>query len=116
MIEVSTQRADVAPAPGVTLLSGDSAPGGAASSTVAVTVRYFAAARAASQVDEETLAVRSPASVESVLAAAVESHGDALRRVLERCSYLLNSVAVHGLSTPLGDGDALDVLPPFAGG
>ncbi len=101
---------------GMTVLRGYSEPDGATGSTVTVTVRYFAAARAASGVDEEALVVGAPATVESVLAAAVEAHGDELGRVLERCSYLRNSVAVHGLSTALGEGDALDVLPPFAGG
>lgn len=100
----------------MTGLPGESGPGGAGASTVTVTVRYFAAARAASGVDEEALVVGAPATVESILAAAVDAHGDELGRVLERCSYLRNSVAVHGLSTALGDGDALDVLPPFAGG
>lgn len=84
--------------------------------SVSVSVRYFAAARAASGVDEELLAVDAPATVESTLAAAVVAHGDELKRVLERCSYLRNSIAVHGLSTRLNDGDVLDVLPPFAGG
>lgn len=89
---------------------------GAGVSTAAVSVRYFAAARAASGIDEERLVVAGPATVEAVLAAAVSAHGDELERVLARCSYLRNSIAVHGLSTPLNDGDVLDVLPPFAGG
>lgn len=89
---------------------------GAAASAVAVTVRYFAAARAASGVDEESLVVAGPATVETVLATAVAMRGEALEKVLSRCSYLRNTVAVHGMSTALLDGDVLDVLPPFAGG
>lgn len=84
--------------------------------SVTVTVRYFAAARAAADTDEEPLEIAAPATVASVLAAAVSAHGAELARVLERCSYLRNSVAVHGLATELVDGDAVDVLPPFAGG
>jgi molybdopterin converting factor small subunit len=116
MTEVQSHRADVrGPSlSDMTTLLGDSSPDGTASSVV--TVRYFAAARAASGVDEEPLEVPAPATVESVLTAAVDAHGDELQRVLARCSYLRNSVAVHGLSTILNDGDALDVLPPFAGG
>jgi molybdopterin converting factor small subunit len=116
MTEVQSQHA-VVPASStaeMTPVSGESSPADAGTSTV--TVRYFAAARAASGVDEEALAVTAPATVKSVLAAAVAAHGDELQRVLSRCSYLRNSVAVHGLSTALNDGDALDVLPPFAGG
>jgi molybdopterin converting factor small subunit len=119
MTQVHTQRAAVGALStdaGMTKSPGDSAPGAVAPATVAVTVRYFAAARAASGVDEETLSVVEPATVDSALAAAVAAHGDELQRVLARCSYLRNSVAVHGLSTPLAEGDALDVLPPFAGG
>lgn len=81
-----------------------------------VTVRYFAAAWAATGVEEERVAVEAPATVSAVLDAAVSRHGAELKRVLDRCSYLRNSVAVHGVSTELADGDTLDVLPPFAGG
>lgn len=119
MTQVHTQRAEVSAVPTTTDMTESpvtSAPDGVVSPTVTVTVRYFAAARAASGVDEERLVVAAPATVQSVLAAAVVAHGDDLERVLERCSYLRNTVAVHGLSTPLRDGDALDVLPPFAGG
>lgn len=38
------------------------------------------------------------------------------RRVLASCSYLVNGVATRESDTVLGDGDRLDVLPPFAGG
>ena len=87
-----------------------------------VTVRYFAAARAAAGVLEERLTIPLPTGTErsctvaSVLAAATERHGPSLARVLERCSFLLDEVAVHGAATAVRDGQALDVLPPFAGG
>lgn len=83
---------------------------------VTVTVRYFAAARAAAGMDEEPVTVSSPATVDSVLTAVVDRHGDALARVLARCSYLLGAAAVHETTTPVRAGDQLDVLPPFAGG
>jgi molybdopterin converting factor small subunit len=35
---------------------------------------------------------------------------------MQRCSFLLDEVAVHGLDTVVHDGQLLDVLPPFAGG
>lgn len=91
--------------------------------TVAVTVRYFAAARAAAGVPEETVPVPTVTgpgtapltSVGVVVATAGERRPD-LGRVLLRCSYLLDEVAVHGPDTPVRAGQVLDVLPPFAGG
>jgi hypothetical protein len=35
---------------------------------------------------------------------------------LERCSYLLDEVAVRDRTAPLATATTLDVLPPFAGG
>lgn len=90
--------------------------GSATGATTAVTVRYFAAARAASGVDEETLAVVPPATVDAVLAAATKTHGAELERVLTRCSYLHNGVSVHDGTASMQAGDTLDILPPFAGG
>ena len=117
--------------------------------TIAVTVRYFAAARAAAGVAEEELAVPAtelavpaaelavaaaePAArpsteavatsgaaptceVATVLAVASERHGPELGRVLLRCSFLLDEIAVHGTATTVRHGQVLDVLPPFAGG
>jgi molybdopterin converting factor small subunit len=89
---------------------------GAAGSSVTVLVRYFAAARAAAGSDEESVTVDSPATVAAVIDAITVRHGEALARVLTRCSYLLGATAVHELSTPVSVGDQLDVLPPFAGG
>lgn len=81
-----------------------------------VTVRYFAAARAAAGVDGETLDVASGASVDDVLAAASTRHGVEFARVLQRCSFLLDEVAVRDLGMRLDAPATLDVLPPFAGG
>ena len=99
----------------------------AATETVTATVRYFAAARAAAGVAEERLSVAAgpksvgaerawAATVGTVLDAAVERHGAGLARVLQRSSFLLDEVAVHGTDTRVGNGQVLDVLPPFAGG
>jgi molybdopterin converting factor small subunit len=96
---------------------------------VTVTVRYFAAARAAAGVAEEQLTVAGPrdlpspdaaaaggTTVAAVLAEAADRHGPGLATVLRRCSYLLDEVAVHGTGTVIRQGQVLDVLPPFAGG
>ena len=84
--------------------------------TFTVTVRYFAAARAAAGVPQERLELAGQGSVGQVLEAAVHRHGADLAKVLQRCSYLLDEIAVHGELTPVRDGQTLDVLPPFAGG
>jgi molybdopterin synthase sulfur carrier subunit len=81
-----------------------------------VTVRLYAAARAAAGIPEETLSIPAPAAVADVLDTLVALHGDPLARVLHRCSFLLDETAVHGVQTPVLHGAHLDVLPPFAGG
>jgi molybdopterin converting factor small subunit len=88
---------------------------------VTVTVRYFAAARASAGTTDENLAVvpadgGAGCTIGDVLDAAVGRHGPDLRRILLRCSFLLDEVAVHGRQTPVTDGQSVDVLPPFAGG
>ena len=84
--------------------------------TATVTVRYFAAARAAAGVEAEPLELPDGATVADALAAVRERHGAELARVLDRCSFLLDEVAVRDRSAVLPAGATLDVLPPFAGG
>ena len=81
-----------------------------------VTVRYFAAARAAAGVETEDVDVPPGATVDILLKTVRASHGDELGRVLDRCSFLLDEVAVRDRDLPLHDGALVDVLPPFAGG
>jgi molybdopterin converting factor small subunit len=81
-----------------------------------VTVRYFAAARAAAGLASENVDVGERATVGDALEAIVARHGENLRRVLTACSFLLDSVAVRDRTTPLPPTAELDVLPPFAGG
>ena len=84
--------------------------------TTTVAVRYFAAARAAAGVEAEKIQVPSTATVADLLDAVRAEHGPELARVLARCSYLLDEVAVRDHATPVTDASSLDVLPPFAGG
>lgn len=79
-----------------------------------VTVRFFAAARAAAGKDSAHVSSGSLAKVTTALTDAYPG----LAAVLPRCSYLLNGVAVHGdpADVVVNDGSELDVLPPFAGG
>ena len=84
--------------------------------TTVVVVRYFAAARAAAAVEVEKVQLPIGSTVDALLAAVRDQHGPDLARVLERCSFLLDEVAVRDRSVPLGENATLDVLPPFAGG
>ena len=81
-----------------------------------MTVRYFAAARAAAGVETESVEVPPGATVDILLKTVRATHGDDLGRVLDRCSFLLDEVAVRDRELSLHDGALLDVLPPFAGG
>lgn len=84
--------------------------------TSTITVRYFAAARAAAGVEADKVQVSSDATVADLLDALRAEHGPELAGVLQRCSYLLDEVAVRDPTAPLADATTLDVLPPFAGG
>jgi molybdopterin synthase sulfur carrier subunit len=86
------------------------------STTSTITVRYFAAARAAAGVEVDKVQVPSDATVADLLDALRAEHGPELAGVLRRCSYLLDEVAVRDHTAPLADATTLDVLPPFAGG
>ena len=79
---------------------------------MSVTVRFFAAARAAAGVNEITL---DSSSAMHILDQAAALHPK-LGQVLPQCSYLLDEVSLRDLSVVVTDGSTLDVLPPFAGG
>jgi molybdopterin synthase sulfur carrier subunit len=82
---------------------------------IQVTVRYFAAARAAAGVEAETVVVR-PGTTVSGLVERLAARGSRLATVLTRCSYLCDGIAVRDETAALHPGDTVDVLPPFAGG
>jgi molybdopterin converting factor small subunit len=82
---------------------------------VEVNVRYFAAARAAAGMDEETLAVAPGTSVKD-LVERLGVRSANLAAVLDRCSFLCDGVAVRNRAEPLQTNQTVDVLPPFAGG
>ena len=84
--------------------------------TVTVEVRFFAGARAAAGVPEETLVVQAGSTISDVLTTLSMRHGDALQRVLTAASFLVDGVAVRDRSNVVTDRIQLDVLPPFAGG
>ncbi|EFG75327.1 ThiS family protein [Mycobacterium parascrofulaceum ATCC BAA-614] len=82
---------------------------------IQVTVRYFAAARAAVGADSETLVLR-PGTTVAELVERLAIRGSRLATVLSRCSYLCDGVAVRDETASLRTGNTIDVLPPFAGG
>jgi sulfur-carrier protein len=84
-------------------------------SSVGITVRYFAAARSAAGSDSERLTVRSGATV-GELVDRLGGRSRELARVLVRCSFLCDGLAVRDQAQPLRAGNTIDVLPPFAGG
>ena len=67
----------------------------------------------------EGLDATERAELERALAAfvdALSARSADLARVLVRCSYLSDAVAVRNLDTAMLSGQIVDVLPPFAGG
>lgn len=93
-------------------------------------IRFFAAAAAATGVEETRLDVSAlaPAAgnlftladLSKALVAgyprSASSHTPPLAEVLTRCSFLVNEVSTRDLAVSLKPGDVVDVLPPFAGG
>ncbi len=75
------------------------------------TVRYWAGAKAAAGVAEESI---DAATVGSALTVARERH-PALAGVLDHCALLVDGRRVDA-KTDLAASDVLEVLPPFAGG
>jgi sulfur-carrier protein len=82
-----------------------------------VTLRYWAAAKDAAGVAEQTVTADTLATA---LAQAGESEARArLQPVLQRSSFLVNGAPVGrraAESVQLSDGAVIEVLPPFAGG
>jgi sulfur-carrier protein len=80
-----------------------------------VTVRYFAAARAAAGVEAETVTL-APGATVADLVADLRTRSATLSTVLDRCSFLCDEIAVRDDSKTLRTNQTVDVLPPFAGG
>jgi molybdopterin synthase sulfur carrier subunit len=78
-----------------------------------VAVRYFAAARAAAGVSEDTV---DADTVRECLSMIEAIRGPGLMGVLTVCSLLVDGVQARDLDRQLLGDVQLDVLPPFAGG
>lgn len=85
------------------------------SAGIQVTVRYFAAARAAAGARSEKVTLRSGATVAELID-GLSVRDVRLATVLSRCSYLRDRIVVRDDAVALSAGDTIDVLPPFAGG
>lgn len=80
-----------------------------------VTIRYFAAARAAAGTESETLGL-APGTTIDGLVGALRGRSVDLANVLDRCSFLCDGIAVRDRTARLATNQTVDVLPPFAGG
>ncbi|MGO4384800.1 MoaD/ThiS family protein [Specibacter sp. RAF43] len=91
-------------------------------------VRFFAAAAAATGVEEQQVDLQDVTRsgpftladlsvlLEETFPVSASASTPPLSELLTRCSYLLNEVAARDLTVALKPGDVVDVLPPFAGG
>ena len=80
------------------------------------TLRYWAAAKAAAGVAEESVAADTLAEA---LAAARALHDDRFTTVLGRCTFVVDGDPVGGRDharVGVREESLVDVLPPFAGG
>ena len=98
-----------------------------------VTLRYWAAAKEAAGIAEETVSAGTLAEALAVASGSADGGGPGrrdqrgerternarLRAILARSSFLVDGTPV-GTRAPeavaLGDGSVVEVLPPFAGG
>lgn len=85
-----------------------------------ITVRFWAAARAAAGTDHAVLPVDGPLTLADVVRRVLAAHpGDRLPGVLEVCSVLVGERPVgtraHG-DVVVDPGGTVEFLPPFAGG
>ncbi|MGW0159523.1 MoaD/ThiS family protein [Mycobacterium sp. NPDC003323] len=80
-----------------------------------ISIRYFAAARAAAGIETETLRCPTGTTVHT-LVERLSGRGPELAKVLARCSFLVDGIAVRDKAVALETTQTVDVLPPFAGG
>jgi len=84
----------------------------------AVTVRYWAGARAAAGVAEDVFEVGGPTTLADVVRRVLAAHPDAAR-VVGVCSVLVGDRPVGAQdpdSVVVEPGTTVELLPPFAGG
>lgn len=80
------------------------------------TVRYWAAAREAAGLHEESY---DATTLAEALKIAGERHGARMVKLLDRCQFIVDGEALgrtDPTSVVLNEGGTIEVLPPFAGG
>lgn len=82
---------------------------------LAVTVRFFGAARAAAGMEADVVTLPPGATVGDAIR-QLRCASEQLALVLRKCSFLCDGLAVRDLDSELRSHQVLDVLPPFAGG
>ncbi len=87
----------------------------AQNSVVRIEIRFFAAAKAAAARASAVVELPAGATIADLESALGLDNPD-LERVLRRCSYLRDSVAVRDRDRVLAPCSVIEVLPPFAGG
>ena len=97
------------------------AEAGAGAGAGIVTVRYWAAARAAAGIDAETVDVGAGTTLRDLLDQVRRAHADRpkLPAVIGVCSVLVGERPVGSTDpadVPIRAGDTVELLPPFAGG
>ena len=86
----------------------------------AITVRYWAGARAAAGTAEDTFETAGEVSLADVVALVLERHpGEQMARTVGVCSVLLGDQPVRSqdpAEVVVRPGAVVELLPPFAGG
>lgn len=91
------------------------APGAETTTPIPIAVRFFAAARDAAGTETSVLRLPDGATVDDAVC-ELSGQSDKMQLVLQKCSYLVDGVAVRDGAIVLRAYQTLDVLPPFAGG
>ncbi len=88
--------------------------------TEVIRVRYWAAARAAAGVTEETVGAGGPMTLDELRAEVVRRHpGGRFGDVVQVCSVLVGERPVSSVdpaAVVVRPGETVEFLPPFAGG
>lgn len=81
-----------------------------------LTVRYYAAARAAAGVAEEKLSPEQTPTLGALRMQLSALHGERLAAILTVASFLVDGTSSRDATAALPADCTVDVLPPFAGG
>ena len=94
------------------------------STTVTVTVLYFASAREATRTESERISLATSSSsssfattnVSALKVALIEKHGEKLARILETAAISVDCEYTEGDEDEIRSGSEVAVIPPISGG